>query len=253
MPSPQTFSESAQSASPRQSPGTRVKAELHSFLAQYPALFMPYMRLRGRNTRLLAGSSTEIVIEGYPRSGNTFAVVAFRLAQNRDVRIAHHLHAPAQVIWAVRRRLPALVLIRKPADAVLSLLIRDPSASVTHEIRRYTRFYGALGPYRNGFVLAAFEEVVSDFGTMIDRVNVKFSTSFQRFEHTEENVSQCFRIIEEINIKHSNRETITEHTIARPSPIRETAKEHVAELVTGAAVQPLLGRANELYNQLLLH
>jgi hypothetical protein len=55
--------------------------------------------------------TTQLVIEGYPRLGNTFAVVAFLQAQKEDVRIAHHLHAPAQVIRAARWRIPTIVLI----------------------------------------------------------------------------------------------------------------------------------------------
>ena len=64
-----------------------------------------------------------VVIEGFPRSGNSFARRAFIMAQDEtfDVtRIAHHLHVPAQVIRAARWRIPTLVLIRRPKDAVLS-------------------------------------------------------------------------------------------------------------------------------------
>jgi hypothetical protein len=251
MRSPQAHGHCRKTLPPLWPARTTVRAGLHSFLARYPALFIPYMRLRGRRTELLANGRTEIVIEGYPRSGNTFAVVAFRLAQNRDVRIAHHLHAPAQVIWAARQHLPAMVLIRKPADAVLSLLIRDPSVSVTHEFRRYTRFYSALGPYRNDFVLAAFEEVVSDFGPVIARVNAKFGTAFDRFEHTEDNVHECFRMIEELNAKHGAGEMLGEHTVARPSAQRERAKEHLAQDLRSTRVQPLLARANKVHDRLL--
>jgi hypothetical protein len=53
--------------------------------------------------------TTEIVIEGYPRSGNTFAVVAFRLAQGREIEIAHHLHAAAQIKRAARLDVPAFI------------------------------------------------------------------------------------------------------------------------------------------------
>jgi hypothetical protein len=42
--------------------------------------------------------------------------------------IAPHLHAPAQVIRVARRRILTLVLMRRPRDAVLSLVIRDPAS-----------------------------------------------------------------------------------------------------------------------------
>jgi hypothetical protein len=60
---------------------------------------------------------------------------AFIMAQDEtfDVTcIAPHLHAPAQVIRAARRRILTLVLMRRPRDAprdaVLSLVIRDPAS-----------------------------------------------------------------------------------------------------------------------------
>lgn len=228
-----------------------IPGRVHTFLSHHPALFMPYMRLRRRAVNLLADENTEIVIEGYPRSANTFAVVAFRLAQNRDVRIAHHLHAPAQVIWAARRNLPALVLIREPADAVLSLLVRDPSVSITHELRRYARFYSTLEPCRQEFVLATFEEVVNDFGLVIARVNARFGTAFDLFEHTEANVGEVFRVIEEINVGRASHRTIAENTIARPSQERAPATESLADLLSAGDIQPSLARANDVHHRLL--
>ena len=58
--------------------------------------------------------ATQLVIEGYPRSANTYAVVAFAAVQPERPRIAHHLHVAAQVLAAVDRDIPTMVLIRRP-------------------------------------------------------------------------------------------------------------------------------------------
>jgi hypothetical protein len=42
--------------------------------------------------------------------------------------IAHHLHVPAQVIRAAWGRILTLVLMRRPRDAILSLVISDPAS-----------------------------------------------------------------------------------------------------------------------------
>ena len=47
-------------------------------MAQHPLLALPAARLRGHGVVL--SPRTEVVIEGYPRSANSFAVAAFRLA-----------------------------------------------------------------------------------------------------------------------------------------------------------------------------
>src|SRR4051794_35640317 len=94
----------------------RTRQELHSVWGQYPRLSLPLARHRTKNG-IAADRTTDIVIEGFPRSGNTFAVVAFRLAQSRAMQVAHHLHIPAQLLWADRVGMPSMVLVRNPVDA----------------------------------------------------------------------------------------------------------------------------------------
>src|SRR5215475_3743171 len=140
--------------------------------------------------------TTEIVIEGYPRSGNTFAVVAFRLAQGREIEIAHHLHAAAQIKRATRLDVPAIVLIREPSEAILSLVVRDPYASMRWALRSYIRFYSAVVPYLEKTVVAPFTTVTSDLASVIRMVNTRYGTAFKEFVPTEEAVNSVRQRVE---------------------------------------------------------
>src|SRR5215210_9212094 len=111
-----------------------AKERARRYIGERPLLFYSFYRLRPHYRRLLVARTTQFVIEGFPRSGNTFAVVAFEQAQRETFRIAHHLHAPAQVMLAARWRIPALVLVRKPTDAVLSWTIREPCVSIQQDL-----------------------------------------------------------------------------------------------------------------------
>jgi hypothetical protein len=142
------------------------------------------------------GPETCLVIDGYTRCATTFAVYAFQLAQPRPVRMAHHLHAPAQLIAAARRGLPTIALIREPRGAILSQLIREPDVDLRDALVAYTRFYRSLMAYAGSFVLGEFDEVTSDFGAVIRRVNRRFATSFAEFDHTQEQARACFDLIE---------------------------------------------------------
>lgn len=139
---------------------------------------------------------TELVIEGYLRSATTYCYYAFLLAQNRPVHVAYHLHVPAHVIRAVRWNIPTLVIIRDPRDAVSSALVRDPHTSVKAHLYRYLVFYQTLNAYRDDIVVADFEEVISDFSAVIDRINAKYATQFQRFEQTEENLARVHALLD---------------------------------------------------------
>jgi len=171
---------------------------VRSRFAELPAIYLPFARFRypGPSPKVI-DRETEFVIDGYTRSASTFAVHAFQSAQSRPIRLAHHLHAPAQLIVAARRRIPTIVVIREPEGAVLSQVIREPHVSIRGALVSYERFYSRLLPYAGSFVVGEFEEVTTDFGSVIGRVNDRFGTSFAEFEATEENVRRCFELIKE--------------------------------------------------------
>jgi len=165
--------------------------ELRTVAGRYPAVALPILRMRRRPGQFLTpvGPETEIVIEGFPRSGNTFAVAAFHEAQlPHDVQMAHHAHMPAQLLEGVRVGLPALLVIRTPADSVLSLAVRAPEIGVAGALRGWVRFHAPLLRLREAIVVATFEQVVTDLGAVVGRVNERFGTSFRPFANTPENV-----------------------------------------------------------------
>src|SRR5215211_5981100 len=118
----------------------RFEKWLQIYAGKHPSAFYGLYRLARKDQARVVTPDTQLVIEGFPRSANTFARVAFNRAQSGRVRIAHGLHVPAQVIRASTWRIPTLILIRKPKDAVLSFAIRDP-ISVDQALRYYITFY----------------------------------------------------------------------------------------------------------------
>lgn len=205
-----------------------MRYELRSLLIHYPALFLPLAKLQlGRGRGEAVARDTDLVIEGYPRCGNTFAVAAFQQAQRRATKVAHHLHAPAQVITAAKLRVPVLLLIREPVETVLSnlMLFQPPLISARQAFRDYVRFYSAILPFREAVVTATFQQVTSDFGAVVRRVNQKFGTAFDEFDHTESNVASCFQSIEEAHVQQFGQ--VLEAFGARPSQARDRRKAEI--------------------------
>jgi hypothetical protein len=169
---------------------------LRTYVSERPSIYLPFARRKypGPSPKVIA-PDTELIIDGYTRCASTFAVYAFQMAQPRSVRLAHHLHAPAQLIAAARAGLPALVLIREPEGAVLSQIVREPGVSPGDGLWSYARFYETLIPFRSSFTVADFDEVTSDFGGVTRRLNHRFGTSYVEFEHTDANVRDCMDLI----------------------------------------------------------
>lgn len=226
----------------------RLRFEAGSILRKHPGLYLPIARLR-RKAEPLA-DDTEIVIEGYPRSGNTFAVTAFGSAQTREVRVARHEHAAAQVIAAARRSIPALVLVRAPEEAVLSFAVQQPHLTLAQALRSYVRFYRPLLPYRHRFVLASFEDVTGDFGAVTRRVNERFGTDFGVFEHTEENVRKCLEAIEAHGRDVRGEGDELHRKGSFPSEVRTRMKEALVAEYRGDRLAGLRRRAEAAYSSL---
>lgn len=180
---------------------SQVRHEARRMLVKLPAIYLPLARRKYppgvRHRPEALWDDTDIVIEGYPRSGNTFAFTAFDLAQGeKPVRVSHHLHTSSVVIAAIRKDIPCLILVRNPEDAIISHIIYSQNLTIRQCLRSYLDFYQPLLKYKNHFITAKFEDVISDFGKVTYQVNQKFGTNFSEFNHSQENVDQCFYILE---------------------------------------------------------
>ncbi len=203
-----------------------------------------------RRSGVPIGPDTDIVIEGFARTGNTFAVTAFLHAQPGEVRVAHHVHAPGPLIAAVHRGLPALALIREPEAAVLSFVIRLPHLSLRQALRSYSRFYGPLVPYRRRIVVADLREVTTDFGAVTRRVNRMFGTQFAEFVHSEPDVTRVLETIDESDRSSFGSGEQFERSRARPSAWRDGLKESLAVRYRAPELRSLRHRAEGLYESL---
>lgn len=219
----------------------------------YPAPYrlLCQWRHRGHADHIVT-RDTELVIEGFGRAANTFAWLAFRSAQPRPVRLAHHTHAAAQVITAVRWHIPALVIVRSPDDSALAhMVLRGVSARTA--LTAWIRYHRRIMTVRHGFVAASFDEVTHDFGTVVHRVNAAFGTSFGVFEHTAENQARVFAAISERNRERFGDEMTPQRALwlARPTAERRALKNHRRDGLNAQDVAPLRARAEELYRAAL--
>jgi hypothetical protein len=218
-----------------------VRLSMTPVLAEAWAFLDPDARPR-RMTR-----STELLIEAFPRSGNTYAEAAFRFANGDDVRLSHHLHTVRSVQLAVKYGTPALLLIREPRGILGSYLQFNPRYDGTEILEGYVVYHEALLPQIEHVVVSDFPETTGDFGAVTRRVNARFGTSFQPYERTPENEVAVRGMIENAGASHSA--TTFERAVSRPSASRRSADEVIAEL--GAPVLSLLDRAQETYQKML--
>jgi hypothetical protein len=223
--------------------------EAKTIVAARPSIAIPIANARGHGE--VISDDTEIVIEGFPRSANSFAVAAFRMAQEREINIAHHTHAPAQILIAARRNIPALVLIRDPADACVGLAAMNPKVSLIAALRGYVRFYEPLIPLRSSVVVATFQEATTDLGEVISRINVRYGTHFVPFDHTPANVEACFAEMETFWRGQVGDATEVERVVGRPSAARDATKKRLRAALGSPRERRVLTEARRLFTNLV--
>lgn len=193
--------------------------------------------------------ATQLVIEGMPRSGNTFAFFAIKHAERQDGReiaLSSHVHTPSAVKAAVAAGYPTMVVIRKPLDAIVSLLIAVPHVRFDEAIGEWIHHHRELLPYRDHFEAVTFDEVTTALGTATKRLNERFGTSFARYESTPENDKVVFAAIEH---NHSVLHGGTENVVPRPSELRRAEKEWLLDQLSAPGYQPALREADQLYDE----
>jgi hypothetical protein len=232
---------------------TSVFRHLRIFITARPALYFAGPFGGERRARLAVRRDTQIVIEGYPRSGNTFAAVAFQTEQppKQKVRMAHHLHVAAQVVRACEWRLPVMLLIRKPDEAVVSRVIRQPALSAEDALVDYIGFYRAVLPLLPNVVVAPFPKVTSDFGGLVRQVNERFGTTFAVPVSSPEHTRRTFERIEKLGPKWNGVEGINESRIARPSAERSAQKGEAAAALTAGRAAGLVSTATDIYETIV--
>ncbi len=187
---------------------------------------------------------TELVIEGYPRSGNTFAFFAVRRAAGDGIVLSSHVHTPSAVKAATALRIPTLLVVREPRAAVISLLIAAPHVPFHRAILEWTHHHREVWPYRDRFVTATFEQVTQDLGEVTRRVNERFGTSFPCFDPTPDNVEAVFAAIEH---NHQVLHGGTENVVPRPSAARRAEREWLEEQLAAPHLSALLDEAAAVY------
>jgi hypothetical protein len=213
--------------------GYRAYARFRLFVEQhdvpYRLLVHSLARWRPKQKRNLATKDTEIVLEGFPRSANTYMYWFFVTAQQREVKVGHHLHSSYQIRTAVRYGIPCVFLIRDPLDCVASAILRDARMDAGTLLRAYRTLYSAAVHYADDMLIVPQKAAVEDPNLVIKAINERFGRAFDTLPQERLN-----EVYERINARHLSDWKLSEPDptrLALPSAQKEAAKEPIAEAI----------------------
>lgn len=158
--SPATGGDGSRSAT-RPSRWLQFRRRLRNRAAEMDRLYLPAARLLRPDHA--PGPGTDLVVEGFPRSANSWIEGCVRAAWP-ELSVAQHLHAAASLRFAARRGLPAMLLLRPPDAAVASLMLRDPRIyDPALAFAEYARFHAGLTGIADRLLVVPFEAATGPF------------------------------------------------------------------------------------------
>ncbi len=231
-----------------------LKYHIKLQLEKHPRLFMGVLRVkrfRHWSKVWLVSRHSDITIEGYPRSGNSFARAAFSSVAGEECRIATHVHSYAQILRSVQLGIPTLVLVRPPKDACLSFValtyqihedkmtqakLRQAKSDLMNNLRSYIRFYQETLKVVDGIVLADFFLVTKDYARVLQRLNRRFDRSFPLYHNSPENDAALFK---------------GAGFHLSPDKRRDSIKNYLRQCYDSEELIPLLEAANTMYQKVI--
>lgn len=223
--------------------------EIKNFLRKSLLLVSLRLRARGENPKLyiVKKGVTDICIDGYPRSANSFSVRMFRQA-NPEAKIAHHTHSVANLNKALKHNIPVVVLIRDPEQAIVSSVIAHKKNDIDMEVSRYIDFYDWVYKRIDKVVIADFYRIINDFNAVILGVNKKFDKSFLLLGDVKDADSQVKDDIEKRFDKLGQSEM--SHIKPVPTNERDKIKETLRDSVL---IHNDFSEAKKLYEKIMSH
>lgn len=223
---------------------------LRNTVAARPLIYIPLARAMRPGFAL--NQSTDLVIEGFPSSGNSFFEASVRCAQTRALSLAHHTHAPATVLMAARRGLATIVLIRDPLDATASAMTRFPGMfDAPLALQEWISFYRAITPVREAITVMPFDAFTSDIAASMRALNARWSLALDE-GMTHEALSTAARTMLDDLTRHRGRGPFADYSERLTSAARAQRNaqlQHAKELIMAPAFADARNEAEELYRR----
>jgi len=154
-----------------------VRLPIYLWILSVPVLADLFMRINPllRSNRVHRG--TKILVDGFPRSANTWTSFAFQELVGHG-QVASHLHSSQSIRTAARLGVPCVLLVRDPDEAVASGLTFDGAVQARTAFATWARYYEVAVKAADKVVVVDFKTAVSDFPEVVRRVNERYGTGF---------------------------------------------------------------------------
>ncbi len=191
--------------------------------------FFRFLQMINFSTGKYANKNTDLTIDGFQRSANTFAYVGFSILNNHT-RVAHHAHTSSQIIYSVNNDIPVLLLIRNPIDSIVSFYIfLNGEVPFKVIINSWKHFYLPLIKFKDKIFVSDFNDTINDFEDTIKKINSFYNLNFKTNYYEKDLEKEIFKKIEQSHKNHFDNSS--KNKIAIPYNDRLRSKSVLKQVV----------------------
>lgn len=194
------------------------KWKLKNFLSSN-AIGHSFLEYRCRKKQQFVNPRTDVVIEGFPRCGNTYAVASFKYYLGESYQIASHRHEIGNIRRAIDLNKTVFVIIRNPKDAVCSLVIRE-NLSFQYALDYYLQFHTFLLDNVQNLTVINFQDLIKD-----SRRVVSLYKAVNTNEQKEVSELEIRKVVEQMEMSDSGLDYVRPDFVGIPNSNRTQAKK----------------------------
>lgn len=191
-----------------------LRFRLRHRLLNSPPIARRYMRRRQGYGPLVPNTASQVVIDGFPRSANSYAMFAFVVAAGSSVGFSGHTHSPEALLMGRNMGIPALLTLRRPEDCARSLLQHQTGIRPDSIFDAWSGFHQPFRQNCDGILIVPFEAIVQDFGQVLALLNSQTPASLPVYDKTEGNEAKVRTLIDHSVVKYEG--AYAEAKVARP-------------------------------------
>jgi hypothetical protein len=203
---------------------------------------------------MLPSKNTSLHLEGFPRSGNTFAwnLLYNTICVNGKLNICHHLHSVGSIKMSLNKNVRVFILIRNPLDTIASCYLKyyatrnlgNPNyvniPLLEHVAKQYINFYSYCLQKSSRIRIIFFKDLVSN-----PLKFVLFVQSMLKLDSLTFNKNDIHLIINKFSDKESRKNPLGS---SMPSDFRNQEKEKISQ---GLVSIPIYSQSKSLFEELV--
>lgn len=231
-----------------------IKWRLKTLISNTGIGFKYITRPLAKRSLIIVNNTTDIVIEGFPRSGNTYCT-ALLYYLKPQVNIARHRHEIGHLIYAIELEKPIICIVREPLDSIISLHIRE-ELSIGFCVKYYLEFHRYLEQHKDKIKIIDFNVLVNNPIQVVKTINQITSFKLTETDFNEKKINDIKEIV--VEMENKEREFMGIHSkdirathLAVPTEERLKYKQEVIKKLKLKKHKKDIQKAKQIYLSLI--